>query len=229
VAGCLFALAVRPIVASLHLSTPGLILSLWLLLFVLGFLLSMIEAWAFADGPSPVGTRDVLGALAASAVVASVAGLMIRSASPGSLLTNVRQWIEPFGWRGFAVRLFCADLAFMVAYCVIGTVAWRFVRPYYSDPKLGLRLRVPSGPVVVLLQLGRGLLALVALLPLLASSSARGFDGWVRFSLALAVTSGVVPLLGAAGWPAYLRVVHGVEIVVFDLVFAFALWKLFRL
>jgi hypothetical protein len=224
--GCLFALAGRPLIASLHLSTHWLILSLWLLLFVLGFLLSMIEARAFTDGPSPVRVRDVIGAMAASAVAASVAGCLIKAPSPGSLSVNLEQWIDTFGWTGLVVRLLGAAVAFMVAYCVIGSVAWRFVRPFYADPKLGLRLRIPSGRLVVLLQLGRGLLAVVALAPLIASLSAHGFDWWARFAFALAVTSGVIPLLGAAGWPTYLRIVHGVEIVVFDLVYAFALWRI---
>lgn len=224
--GCLFALAVRPLIASLHLSTPWLILSLWLLLFVLGFLLSMIEAKAFTDGPSPVRVRDVIGAMVASAVAASVTGCLIRAPSSGSLSVNLGQWIDSFGWTGLVVRLLGAAVAFMVAYCVIGSVTWRSVRPFYEDPKLGLRLRNPSGPLVVLLQLGRGLLAVLALTPLLASSSAHGFDWWARFAFALAVTSGVIPLLGAAGWPTYLRVVHGVEIVVFDLVYAYALWRI---
>ena len=227
--GCLFALAVTPLVASLHLSTPGLILALWSLLFVLGFLLSMIEAIAFADGPSPVRVRDIVGAAAAAGVAASVAAFLIRAPTSGSLLENFGRWIDAFGATRLAVRLLGTAVAFMVAYCVIGSLTWRFVRPYYEDPKLGLRLRIPSGPRVILLQLGRGLLAILALSPLLASSSVHGFDGWVRFSLALAVTSGVIPLLGAAGWPTYLRVVHGVEIVVFDLVYAFALWRILEL
>lgn len=219
-------MAVGPLIASLHLSTHWLILALWLLLFVLGFLLSMIEAKAFADGPSPVRVRHVFGAMVASAVVALVTGLLIKAPSPGSLSVNLGQWVDTFEWHGLALRLLGTAVAFMVAYCVIGSVTWRFVRPFYEDPKLGLRLRIPSGPLVVLLQLGRGLLAILALAPLIASSSAHGFDWWARFALALAVTSGVIPLLGAADWPKYLRVVHGVEIVVFYLVYAFALWRI---
>ena len=225
--GCLFALAVTPLVASLHLSTGWLILALWLLLFVLGFLLSMIEAKVFTEGPSPVRLRDLAGAMLASAAAASAAGCSIQASSPGSLSANFGRWIDSFGYTGLAIRLLGADVAFMVAYCVIGSVAWHFVRPYYEDPKFGLRLRVPSGALVISLQLGRGLLAVLALSPLLASSSAHGFDWWARFSLALAVTSGVIPLLSAEGWPTYLRVVHGVEIVVFALVYAFALSRIF--
>lgn len=98
-----------------------------------------------------------------------------------------------------------------------------------QEPCRGLRLRIPSGPVVIVLQLGRGLLAVIALVPLLASSSARGLDWWYRFAFALAVTSGIIPLLGATGWPTKLRVAHAIEIVVFELVYAFGLWQILAL
>lgn len=227
VSGLLFAVAVHPLIASLHLSTLWLALSLWLLLFVPGFLLSMIEATVFSEGPQPVRIRDVMGAMAASAVAASVTACFFKAPSSGSLVTNLGQWINTFGWAGLVARSLGAAVAFMVAYCAIGSVAWRFVRRYYQDPSLGLRLRVPSGRLVIVLQLGRGLLAILALTPLMASSSAHGFDWWKRFALALAITSGVIPLLGAAGWPVRLRVIHAVEIVVFALVYTFALWRIF--
>lgn len=222
-------MAVSPLIASLHLSTPWLMLSLWLLLFVMGFLLSMIEATAFSEGPKPVRIRDVIGAMAASAIAATVTAFLIKAPSPGSLPVNLGQWTNTFGWSGLVLRSLGAATAFMVAYCVIGSVAWRLVRPYYQDASLGLRLRIPSGRTVVALQMGRGMLAILALTPLLASSSAHGIDWWARFAFALAITSGVIPLLGAAGWPARLRVVHAVEIVVFALVYTFALGRIFGL
>jgi hypothetical protein len=226
ISACLFALSVRPVIASLHLSVPGVIGALWLLLFVLGLALSMIEAIAFSDGPSPIGVRHFLGAMIAAAAVACACGLLLEAPSEGALLTNLEAWFNRYGWTNLALRLLGTAVAFMVAYCVIGSVAWRFVGPYYTDPKFGLRLRIPRGPVVILLQLGRGLLAVLALAPLLASSSAHGFDWWRRFALALAVTQGVVPLLNASMWPLYLRVAHAIEIVVFALVYSYALMRI---
>jgi hypothetical protein len=225
--GSLFALAVRPLIATLSLSPPGLVISLWLLLFVLGFLLSMIEAVAFSDGPSPLRPRHFLGAMAAAAAAALAAGTLIPAPTFGSLTRNLQLWADHFGTTRLLLRIVGAAVAFMVAYCFIGSLTWPFVRPYYTDPKLGLRLRIPSGPTVILLQLARGLLAVLALSPLLASSSAHGFDWWTRFSLALATTSGVIPLLGATRWPIRLRITHGVEIVVFALVYALALGRIF--
>lgn len=228
VSACLFALAVRPLAATLSLSTTGLAIALGSLLFVLGFLLSMIEASVFSDGPSSVRPRHVLGALAAAAIVAVATSIVTPTAGSGGgdLRENLFRWIDRQG-STLHVRIAGSAVAFMLAYCVIGSIAWRFVRPWYTDPKYGLRLRVPSGPWIILLQLGRGLLAVLALAPLIASTSARGFDWWCRFALALTVTSAVVPLLHATEWPVKLRVIHAIEIAVFSLVYAFALQQLF--
>jgi hypothetical protein len=186
----------------------------------------MIEAVAFSAGPRPIRGRHVLGAMGASAIAAVAAGLVIRAPSESSLTENLANWIAGYSVANLSIRLLGTAVAFMVAYCVIGAVAWRFVRHYYTDDSFGLRLRVPRGPVIIVLQLGRGILAVLALIPLLASSSAHGFDWWWRFAFALAVTGGVIPLLGATGWPTKLRVTHAVEIVLFELVYAFALWKI---
>ena len=44
----------------------------------------------------------------------------------------------------FALNVAAAAIAYMVAYCVLGTIAWRFVREFYTDPVHGLHLRVSS-------------------------------------------------------------------------------------
>ena len=224
--GSLLALVTHPLVGSLRLSPAGLGVALWLLFFVVGFLLSMIEAVVFTEGPSSIGMRDVGGAAVISAVAAVVAALVMKPASPGSVVENLRRWVEAFGWTECALRVVLMAVAFMVAYNVIGSLTWPFVRPYYTDPKHGLRLRIPRAGVIIPLQVGRGLIAAIALAPLIASSTTQGMTWWGQFSLALAVTAGVVPLLNAVAWPIYLRVAQGVEIVVFSVVHAFALWRI---
>jgi NAD(P)-dependent dehydrogenase (short-subunit alcohol dehydrogenase family) len=200
-AAVLFVLAARPVVQTLTLTTVDVIVALWLLLFVFGFLLSMIEAAAFTAGPSPVDARQVLGAMVGSGAVAAVAGLLMRTPTDVSLVANVHAWIDRYGAANLLFRLTGTAVAFMVAYCVIGSATWPFVRRFYTDPSFGLRLQVPRGPVIIALQLARGVLAALALVPLLASTSAHGLDWWRRFGLVLAVTSGVIPLLLASGWP----------------------------
>lgn len=222
VTGFLFALAMGPLVATLKLGRFDLFLSLWLWLFVLGFCLSMIEAVVFTEGPSPIQRRHVLGIFGASAIVGGICAVILSPSAVGSAIDNIKDWGDRLGWVRFGACLVGTAIAFMVAYCTIGSVAWHFVRPYYTDPKYGLRLRIPSGPYIILLQLGRGIIAIFAIVPVIASSSAHGWDWWARCALALSVTMGVNPLVQATEWPMYLRVAHGIEIVVFACVYSFA-------
>jgi len=120
-----------------------------------------------------------------------------------------------------------AAIAYMVAYCVLGSMAWRFIGPYYTDPAHGLRLRVPSAAVILPLQVGRGLVATTVLLPFLLSATEQDLQWWLGLSVSLALVAAVVPLLNARDWPCYLRLVHGIEIALFCFVQAASLWWLF--
>jgi len=109
-------------------------------------------------------------------------------------------------------------ITYMVAYCVIGSATWPFVRHHYEDPASPLSLRVPSGATIVPLQLARGLVATLVVLPLLASSSLEGLEAWPHLALTTTVTCALVPMLLVANWPGRLRLAHALEITVFSLV-----------
>ncbi len=222
--GCILALALRPLVGSLRLGSLGVTASVWMFLLLLTFLLNMIEITVFTEGRSPVRLRDVIGAVLVSGVTASAVGAVTTTAAPGALMKNLAEWFNAFGWKEGVGRVLGAAVAYMVAYIVIGSATWPLVRSYYSNPSTGLRLRVPSGGVIIPLQTGRGLFVTLAVLPLAASTAAHGWDWGLRFWLALSASGAVVPLVLAREWPLRLRLIHGVEITVFFMVLTPALW-----
>lgn len=226
VTGCLLALAAYPLVRTLSISTGGLFVALLGLYYCVGFLLSAIEAIVFSSGPSPIQPRDALGALVMASLCAGTASLVMSPASSASLLDNLERWFDLGGVQESALRIALAAVAFMVAYCVIGSITWHFVRPYYEDPRFGLSLRVPGAKVIIPLQLARGLVVTLVFLPFIASTSSQGAREYFLLSSALALPAGVVPLLSAVGWPTFLRLAHGIEIVIFAFVYGFALWRL---
>lgn len=226
VTGCLLGLAAYPLVRTLSLSRGGLFLALLGLYYCVGFLLSAIEAIVFSSGPSPIRARDLLGALVMAGLCAGTATLVMSPAASGSLLGNLERWFELRGVQESLLRLALAAVAYMVAYCVIGSITWHFVRPYYEDPRYGLALRVPGARVILPMQLARGLGVTLMFLPFIAATSSQGVHEYLLLSSALALTAGVVPLVSAVAWPTFLRVAHGIEIVVFAFVFGFALWRL---
>lgn len=82
----------------------------------------------------------------------------------------------------------------------------------------------PCCTLILPLQVGRGLIATVVLLPFVLTD--QDIAWWCGLSISLAIVTAIVPVLNARDWPAYLRFVHGVEISVFCFAQAAALWWL---
>lgn len=216
---------VYPLASVLDLSVPWMATALFVMIFVCGFLLHAIEASVFNAGR--VRRRDVAGACALAVVAAVIIALFVMSPSSGTVARHVAGWFADNGTTGAWLRIALSAVSFMVVYNMIGSATWPLVRNYYEDPKYGLNLRVPRGRTVILLQLGRGLLATLALLPVLTSSLIDGVQWWGRLAVAFAMLAAIVPLVSAVNWPVRLRVIHAVEITLFALVQTFAWWKLF--
>ena len=217
-----------PLCQGVRLHTMGLYLALALVLVLLGFVLHAIEGAVFTEGPAPVRGKHWVGGIGAGLVYAGVAAwILSESGATAGVRELVGEWFAARGPRAWRLLAYSA-LSYMVSYCVIGSATYPFVRSYYEDPESPLRLRVPSGKVVIGLQLARGAVATLALLPLLAGlpETADLSWAWPRLALAMVATLSVVPMLGAVGWPIRLRLLHGVEITVFALVQSFA-WSWF--
>jgi hypothetical protein len=219
--------SVWPLAAALRLDALGLGIALAAFFCVFGFVLSAIEAVAFSAGPSPIKARDLAGAAALYTVLATVTAVVLPTAAPGSIGANCRDYVATNGLDALALRVALAATIFMVAYNVIGSIAWLLVKPYYERPDSPLRLRVPTARVIIPLQLGRGLLATLALLPILLSIDFGSRYCWLRLSLATAVVMSVVPLMNNRQWPVRLRLIHCVEIVLFAFGQSFAWCRLF--
>jgi len=215
ISGMLLGLGVIPLCGSLQLSPLWITAVFWLYILVFGFVLSFIEAAVFTAGPSPIRKSDLCGAVLASGLVAGVLAGFATTNQTGSPLAAIEAHVLEVGYAALIGRIALAATAFMVIYNVVGTSTWPFVRRYYTDGSPGLRLRIPKPGVIIPLQLARGLLATLVLLPILLTCPARGFEGWALIALAVGLTSGVVPCMNAPGWPIYLRAVHAVEISIF--------------
>jgi hypothetical protein len=218
-------IAVGTIVASTSMTSWSTVLALWLFLFVTGFVLHTIEARVFSEGPSTIGRREFAGA-AVLALLFGVGGAFLARESSLTFQDVLRQYVEHNGFGHATLQVALCAISYMVAYCVIGSATFPFVRPYYEGPDRVMNLRVPSGSLVIALQLGRGLLATLALLPLIAA----GFPGapfaWLRVAIVWAITGAIVPLLNAEGWPWRLRAIHALEITIFAAVQSYAWWRL---
>lgn len=127
-------------------------------------------------------------------------------------------------------RLPAAFLSFLPIYYAIGALISPFVFPYYADPSLGLGLALPNVSQIIQVQMIRGTIFALAILPIVVGrSTASG----TRFALLLGINLfllvGLAPLLQGTWLPLELRLIHSAEILVDSLLHAVALvWLLGR-
>ncbi len=77
-----------------------------------------------------------------------------------------------------------------------------------------------GGRTIIVLQTVRGLLTTMALFPLIAAIPGSDTIWWLKLSLLLAVVMAIGPLVMAGRWPARLRLIHGIEISSFAVVYS---------
>lgn len=125
----------------------------------------------------------------------------------------------------WAWRLLAAWLAFPVIYWCFGSLIAPFVMDYYRSGVGGLR--IPPTETIVGMQLVRGVLFLVATLPiaLLWKKSRGAFI--VSVGLAYAVAVGAFQLVQGTFLPVFLRVLHSIEIAADSFAYAAILGFLF--
>jgi hypothetical protein len=227
VAFAFHALAIAPLVHAVNLDWPGLFVACTAYFVVFGFLLHSIES-LFYFQKRLLTWRHFLGGILAFVLVAAVASFWAipLDGETVSMVVAIELWISSqSGNSVFSIGY--STITFMVVYCIIGSATWPFVREYYEDPNSKLALRVPNGKTVITLQLSRGLVATLAIIPLVAGlgDDATNLLTWGYLALTLSVTFAITPMLMAPeNWPARLRFMHGTEIAIFVTIQSFAWW-----
>jgi hypothetical protein len=115
---------------------------------------------------------------------------------------------------------------YTVLYVALGSATWPFVRDYYRNPQHGLALCVPTGRVIIGLQMARGLATTIVLTPLMAAAPTPDAAWRVRLSLLLVAVMAIGPLIMATRWPRRLRWIHAIEISAFAVLYSFTICSL---
>lgn len=194
----------------------------WLALFMyVAFgLNTMIEARIFSTmvGPGAMAGMCVFYVLPCLALALAVAAAFpARGSQPAPAPHR-----SPVSWAG---RLLLAWLAFPLAYLFFGMLVSPLVADQYRQGVAGLVL--PPMGVIVSTQLGRSLLYLASVLPLILLWSGSWKQLAVRLGWAWWVLVGLYGLLTAFWMPANLRLIHTLEIGADSFAYAFLLaWAL---
>jgi hypothetical protein len=227
-AGTLTGLTLGPLASRMNLPLLGRACLWFLLLFVLSSLINMIEALFFTTIPRfQLFTSMTILAFGQIAVAVLLTLLFRPQQMRPGLLTALRETLAqrtPVSW---AWRFGIASLSYLPIYYMFGMIVAPFVLPYYDNPDLGLNLTVPRIGVILPLEIGRGLLYVLTLFPLIAVIRGSFWSKALWVGLTIAVLGSWVPMIQAVHWTPVLRLAHGLEITADAFVQGFVLtWLL---
>ena len=220
-AGLVIGLTLGPLATRLALPTTQRAGLLFAVIFVLNSLINVIEALFFTTIPAAEHLYGLVTSAIGHAGLAVLLALLFRPASvERELLTALRETLSWRRWTSWAWRFGLAGLLYVPAYLFFGMLIYPIVRVYYEDPALGLSLAVPGFEVILPLEVGRGLLFVLTVFPLIAvlRRPRRALAFWL--GMTIAVLGAVTPMLQASWFPLTMRVVHGLEITADSIVHA---------
>lgn len=213
---------------SLNLKVSHAIMLVGIEILVVMFLNNLIEGYFFTDlfaSASELAT-SIGFALLFSALTALATVIVYFLPHPSfSLWENMKERLSTGSSAGWILRILVTGPVFFGVYFLFGALISPFVTPYYNDPSLGLK--IPPFSLMIPVEIIRGLIYGIVLLPLLASLRFERLYSFITVSMTLFVVGGLVPLIDAP-LPAVIIPYHLVEILGDSLVFGYILMWLYR-
>jgi len=206
---------------------------IFFLLFMAHYLVIIVEGVFFTTtGGLNLGFNLVNGTVTSLVAGSLIAVLFPPGQVEEGLLAALRRYFAQRKWTTWAWRLSLAAVLYVPIYLIMGMIVAPVVTPYYTDPALGLGLVIPGFEVMLPVEILRGAIFVVGLLPVIAvwQGSRSSLALWL--GLTIVVLGAVAPMLQAYFLPLTLRLVHGMEITIDSLlqglVYAWLLWVEFK-
>jgi hypothetical protein len=189
------------------------LLSIWLCNYLVYYLLNTLDALLFSPLPnmSTSIVANIFPALFMAAIIAVLWRPREDAAQGIGIIPKYFSARKPINW---AWRLAVAWLVFPVIYYLMGSVVGPFVQPYYEDPSLNLGLTMPpSLGILLAMQVLRGALFLIAVLPIILGWRGSQLGLWLWVGVVIFVQIAAQVILQAYGLPVGLRVPHSLELL----------------
>jgi hypothetical protein len=188
------------------------LLSIGICHYLLYYALNLLDGLLFTPLPhmSTGFFADLFPAFFAAAVIAWLwrpKGDVLPAAKILTTFFSARRWPE-WTWRFLVAWLIYPPL-----YYLVGRVVALFTLHYYEDPSLNLGLTLPALNTLLLMQVLRGALFLIAVTPILFSwqGGRRGLWLWVGSVIFFQIANQII--VQTYWLPAGLRIPHGLELL----------------
>jgi hypothetical protein len=215
VSGVLYVAVMTPLARRVAYRPVARLLMIFAPLYVTGTLTDLIEA-SFYTSLLPPG--KLLAALiiegAPILVITAIIVVAIPPAPEARLAPRFGQVLRERPWFSWLWRIVLAGAPYPLIYLVFALLVAPIEHAYYTDPAFiaSLHTVVPSTQVTVLLEAGRGILFVLALLPAIAVMRQSRWSTGLYLALIGAALEAWIPLLGLASWPVMMRVGNVLEL-----------------
>jgi hypothetical protein len=213
ISGTMIAIALGECFQNLSWSFWPRLLAIGLCNYLLYYLLNLLDGLLFT--PIPHMTTgffaDLFPAIFAAAVIAWLWQPQVEAFPAGKIITaffSARQWPQ-WTWR-----FLIAWVIYPPIYYSIGRVVALFTLHYYEDPSLNLGLTLPAISTLLLMQVLRGALFLLAVAPILFSWRGRPIALWLWVGSVIFIQIANQVIVQAYWLPLGLRIPHAIELMV---------------
>jgi len=212
------------LVPKIRLSRWSLIILIWLELLVVEFINNYIEGYFFTTryGNPAVLVQSVASALISSVITGTAAALLLGYGISG-ITASLKKHLSTRTGRSWILRIVVGSVAYFPIYFFFGMLIAPFVLPYYSNPLYGLR--IPSFAVMIPVELFRGFVYTLVLLPLMATVVGGRITKFIALAAVLYIP-GFIAVLGNTAIPAQIIPFHGVEILADSIVYGLVLSRI---
>lgn len=225
--GILLALVLSWLVPRLGLSKRALVATLGFVLFVVEFAVNMVEGYFFSTVfPSIERFFIALPAVAAVAFLQTGLAVLALPVEPSGSRPPpaARTYVASRGTGSWVLRGFVAAVAYLPVYLSFGAVVGPMVLSYYANPRSGLVLPPPQ--TIVLVELLRGALYVLALFPVLAVLRGNRRASFFAVAALVYVPGSLLPLVTRTWLPTQVIVLQSLELLGDALVYAVVLSRL---
>jgi hypothetical protein len=217
--GILIAVLLAWMLAQTSLKRLDLILVVWLALFVIERFSNMLEGYFFTNVFPSVSlfTSTVLISLLTTLIEAIMAGvLFLPEYHDKRIISELSNYFKEKTKASWIWRIIMASITYYPIYLFFGFLIFPFVMPYYINSSL---LKIPPFTIIIPLELLRGFLYVVALLPIFAVMKANRRTLSVVIASFLYIPGALVPLTIQSSLPANIVPFHLVEILADSIVY----------
>jgi hypothetical protein len=208
VSGLLYVIALTPLARRLFTRRFARFVAIFVPLYVTGTFTDLVEAYFYTTVLTPfkLVAALIVGAIPLLFITGIIAWLVPASEETRHAL-GIGQALRQRSLPDWLWRVFLAGALYVPIYLLFATLVTPIEHPFYSDPAFVAQLhtRVPPFSVTAILETVRGILFVLAQLPVLAVMRKSRWTTGLYIALISAVVEAWVPLLGYTSWPMMMR------------------------